>query len=123
MNRDEFVKQIVRAAPPGKILANPGGGTSTIISQSDRSVYYRRGNSTIGLSYAVMLELWNEFADERVCSRILRLHLPSVFDSKSNGHSCNCTFRFTLLEAAGLASDIAGRGTRGSPFSAEMCRA
>ena len=123
MDKAAFKHQISRAAPIGTEFSNPGGGTSTIVSQSDRNIYYKRGRSTIGMSFGDMFDVWNKFQSREVSSSDLRIYRPTVFVSYKNGHSCNCTFLFTVLYAAGLASNLSGEGVRGNPFRARMLTA
>ena len=52
-----------------------------------------------------------------VSTNILKDFKPTVFDSLKNGHSCNTTFLFSILNHVGLLKDgINGSGTKGHPF-------
>jgi len=111
------VKQIIQV---GTIFHNPGGGTSKITALSNHGISYVRRNSVISLSFQDILDALEYFNSGRVTSNALRLYRPIVFDSKANGHSCNCTFLFMVLRQMGSASEIGGRGVKGSPFFVDI---
>jgi hypothetical protein len=50
----------------------------------------------------------------------LKAAWPDVFDSANGGHNCHATVLFLVLGRMGLASEISGRGQRGSPFGVTM---
>ena len=114
----EFVKALKASVPVGSVLDNPGGGTSKIVGYSQSSVTYRRGKSTIRVSYESLFRAYSAFSGRQVSSSELKLFAPSVFDSAARpaGHSCNATFLFLLLGELGIASAIAGRGVKGDPY-------
>jgi hypothetical protein len=120
MDKAAFKRQVSRAAPNGTIFPNPGGGISKIVNQSDSNIYYKRGRSTIGMQFDDLFDVWNRFQSKEISSGDLRIYRPAIFDSSKNGHSCNCTFLFTLLYAAGLAGKMSGGGVRGNPFRARL---
>ncbi|MDF1817246.1 MAG: hypothetical protein P1U54_01250 [Immundisolibacteraceae bacterium] len=122
MELEEFAALIEEVLPAGFTIENPGGGISTILGHSSGKVSYRRGSSTIYLSYADMLDAYSRFRGEGVSSPDLKSFRPAVFDStaRPSGHSCNCTFLFTALNRIGLAGPIGGGGVRGNPFNAEF---
>jgi hypothetical protein len=101
------------------VVENPGGGTSEIVKATDEEISYVRGNSTISIAIEDMFSAFRAFEHRRVSSSDLRRFAPAVFDSDARpaGHSCNCTFLFTLLRSAGLAGELEGTGVRGRPFA------
>ena len=115
MTLDEFRTRMKKSLPPGTVLQNPGGGTRTIKSYSDRN---GSGVSTIGVAVEALLAVYQHFHGVQVTSRDLKVHAPAVFDSSARpaGHSCNCTFLFMVLERLGLADPIQGDGVSGRPF-------
>ena len=105
----------------GKKYLNPGGGFSTIIRMTEDYIYYVRGNSTIAIPYYDMDIAYYKFIGKRCKTTDLKLYNPKVFDSKCNGHSCNCTFFFCLLEDLGMTvNGICGKGLKGSPFYVDI---
>lgn len=120
--RDQFISQILGAISPGQTFDNPGGGTSKIKSISERGIYYKRGSSTISITFDDMYAAYDHFKGGEVTSTELRTFLPAVFDSMARpaGHSCNCTFFFMVLQEAGLAGPLEGAGVRGNPYSVEL---
>lgn len=118
MKLGAFVLALQNVLPAGLTLANPGGGTSTIVDCSSNSVRYRRGRSEIAVSMESLHKAYLAYQGRRVTSADLREYAPSVFDSHARpaGHSCNVTFLFLALHRAGLASEIGGKGVRGNPF-------
>lgn len=61
-------------------------------------------------------EAYLRFQGRAVSSSDLKLFKPGVFDSKSGGHSCNCTVFFSFLVLAKLADRIHGGGVAHNPF-------
>ena len=114
----EFMSVLKTALPVGAVLDNPGGGTSEIIRYSQSFVSYRRGKSTICVSYESLFNAYTAFKGRQVSSSDLKHFAPSVFDSAARpaGHSCNATFLFLLLGELGMSSAIAGSGVKGDPF-------
>ena len=117
MNGNDLVAKIKSNLPIGIALNNPGGGTSTILDVQYNRLVYRRGNSRLYYNFADLVVAYDLYKGW-LCSTINLKELePSVYESKSNGHSCNCTFFFMLLDYFGLTEDgICGSGRRGSPF-------
>lgn len=116
MQYTEFRQRGMSALPPGTILQNPGGGTTTIISYTDTQMVYQRGHSRMYVSLADLHRALEKFLGATVTSSDLKEYAPHVFDSTRGGHSCNCTVFFMVLRAIGLVTSIEGRGRRGSPF-------
>ena len=114
----EFVQLLKSSVPVGSVLDNPGGGTSKIIEYSQSFISYRRGRSTIRVSYESIFKAYTTFKGRRVSSSDLKALAPSVFDSAARpaGHSCNATLLFLLLRELGLSSNIGGSGVKGSPY-------
>ena len=119
----EFHKRMVANLPPGTILHNLRGGTTTIKDYSAGKVSYVRGRSTIRIAINDLFSAYSRFRGARVRSRDLKLYAPMVFDSSARpaGHSCNCTFLFMVLRQLGMASAIEGRGTRAVPLAQLFC--
>ena len=116
MNINEFKGRIKSVIQRGSVLDNPGKGTSTIKVVSDRGVSYVRGKSVIYISFQDIFDAFHSFVGRKVTSSDLKSYRPAVFDSKANGHSCNCTFLFVLLKGMGFTSEIGGQGIKGSPY-------
>lgn len=124
MTLNQFTAAIKAAFPVGAVIENPGGGTSTISRYSDASVSYVRGQSTIAVGFSELYEAYSKFKGKQVTSTELRAFNPSVFDSDARpaGHSCNCTFLFSVLEKLKLSSPIRGSGIRGKPYAVTVLR-
>lgn len=122
MDYKSFRMRFEAAIPVGSVLANPGGGTSEVLSYSADHVVYRRGKSKVRAPLIDFYAAFTKFAGARVNSSELRDFKPAVFNSSARpaGHSCNCTFLFLGLHRMGVASDIEGAGVRGSPFSVDL---
>ena len=120
MNIDQFNHKIKLAIQVGTIFDNPGKGTSTVTALSDRGISYLRGRSVIYFSFQDIFDAFEYFNGGKVTSNDLKSYRPIVFDSKANGHSCNCTFLFMLLKKMGIASEIGGQGAKGSPYFVDI---
>ena len=114
----EFQARMINVLPPGTILDNPGGGKTTIRRYSGGKVSYVRGNSTIRVAIRDLFSAYSKFRGRRVSSSDLRQYAPHVFDSNARpaGHSCNCTFLFTVLSRLGIAGPIQGEGRAYKPY-------
>ena len=112
----DFCHQIIETLPVGTVLVNPGGGTSTIVSYTERNIAYQRGNSKIYVAFEDLYDAYNASRGGTLDSSTLRGHNPQVFDSRQGGHSCNCTFLFIVLKAIGVVDRIEGAGKKGAPF-------
>src|ERR1051325_10540664 len=110
MDYQQFVSSIQSSIPIGSTLPNPGGGTSTIISYSDKNIVYKRKNSRISVSFENLFKAYSEFRGKKVYTTDLKIFAPSVFDSKQNGHSCNTTFLFLILKSLRKVNEIKGEG-------------
>jgi len=116
MNNRKFRRKIIKTIPIGTVMDNPGGGTSTIITYTEKKVTYQRGNSKIRIAFDDLHSAFLTFRGETLDSSMLIKFKPRVFDSKQNGHSCNCTFLFMVLEKLGIVDKIDGAGKKGNPF-------
>jgi hypothetical protein len=120
MNFKEFASSVKQKIPVGAVLQNPGGGTSTIVSYDEDRVCYERGHSKF---YIELVELWRaveHFKGQRMTTVGLKEYKPSVFDSSQNGHNCNCTFLFLLLQEIAVVPQIHGTGRSGDPFGVKL---
>lgn len=105
------------AVKQGDVFQNPGGGTSIVKKVTDKMISYVRGHSTIYLPVNIFNDVCRDFKGKSCSSNNLKNYLPSIFCSKHGGHSCNCTFLFSLAVKMGLTNDgISGKGVVGSPF-------
>lgn len=122
MDFDTFYQAIESRVPPGTVLQNPGGGTSTILSCRAAHVTYLRRNSRIRVSLRDLHAAFMHFAGRRLTSSRLKEFAPNVFDSgvEHPGHSCNCTVLFLLLREIGVVDHIHGGGVRGNPFWVDL---
>jgi len=120
MNIDQFKHKIKLAIQVGTIFDNPGKGTSTVTALSDRRVSYLRGRSVIHFSFQDIFDVFEYFNGGKVTSNDLKSYRPIVFDSKANGHSCNCTFLFMLFGKMEIASEIGGQGVKGKPYFVDI---
>lgn len=118
----EFRASMVNMLPPGTVLANPGGGTTTIKRYSGGKVAYQRGKSTIRVAIKDLFSAYSQFKGTTVSAPELRRYAPHVFDSAARpaGHSCNCTFLFMALRELGMAGPIQGEGKSGNPFKSTL---
>ncbi len=118
----EFSGRVRMAVPPGTVLDNPGGGTTTILSYDGETLRYRRGRSRFGVSLRDLYRAADAFRGQRITSAKLQRFAPEVFDSRRPhfGHSCNCTVLYMLLQQAGYVVEIGGAGVRGNPFFVEL---
>jgi hypothetical protein len=120
INKEDFINNVIKIMPVGKVLQNPGGGTSTIAAYSNSNISYQRENSTIAVKTADLYESYNKYRGSKCSSNDLKKYMPKVFDSTKNGHDCNCTFLFMLLKEMHLTDKIEGAGVRGSPFYVDI---
>ncbi|KLU78141.1 hypothetical protein AB192_13265 [Aliivibrio fischeri] len=117
MDRILFESIFRRSVQVNTVFLNPGGGTSTVCKTSVDRVVYKRGNSRMTLLLDDLYLVYKELEiNSKVSSSDLKQLKPSVFDSTKSGHSCHCTFAFTILNQMGLSNDIGGKGVRGNPF-------
>lgn len=118
MTLDEFAHSLKESVSLGTILDNPGGGTSTITDYSQSFVIYKRGKSSIRVSYENLFKAYLAHKGRTVSASDLKKFAPSVFDSAARpaGHSCNATFLFLLLGRLGLAGNIGGSGVKGDSY-------
>lgn len=118
MEYQEFRREITNSLSNNFIFDNPSGGTSEIKKVSVDKISYKRGNSIIYFSIQDMFSTFNKFSGTDITTSDLKRFKPEVYDSKARpaGLSCNCTFFFMVMNRAGLAEDIKGKGRRGNPF-------
>ncbi len=118
MTLEEFAASLKEAIPLGSVLENPGGGTSTITNYTQAFITYRRGKSSISVSYEKLFHAYLAHKGRKVSASDLKQFAPSVFDSTARpaGHSCNATLLFLMLNRLGLSSEIGGSGVRGDPY-------
>ena len=112
----EFSQMIKQNVPPGIIIKNPKKGTTKIIKYVDEKLVYQRGKLKIYVSLGDFFKSYVEFLETQVSSTELRKFQPKVYDVESNGHPCNCTVLFLILQRSGLVDDIHGKGVRGDPY-------
>ena len=122
MTPKELKIELESCIPIGTVLDNPGLGASVIRKYNDEKIAYRRGGSTMYLSYSDFCAAYNEHRGQRITTNDLKQFAPGVFDSSArpSGHSCNCTVMFMLLRDLGLAGEVEGKGVRGDPFAIEV---
>jgi len=118
MNYQQFTENIKSIIPVGTIIPNPGGGISTILSYSDKNIGYKRGNSRITIAFQDLYDTYVAFKGRKVKTTDLMSYAPKIFDSTRGGHSCNCTFLFSILNKLGKAGEIIGEGKAHHPFYA-----
>jgi hypothetical protein len=117
MNFEVFSDLVKTQIIEEAVFTNPGGGTSTISKVKPDRIVYKRGNSRMTMHLSDLHNVYTEFGSiDKLTSTDLKLYKPEVFDSKGNGHSCNCTFTFMVLNKLGLSTEIFGKGVRGNPF-------
>lgn len=109
---------IITKIKPNMVFENPGKGISTVISCTDTSIYYKRGNSKIQIKYNDIIDAYKQFVGKTVSTKDFKIFNPKVFDTKNGGHDCNCTFLFLVLKEMGCILKIEGAGRRNSPFYA-----
>lgn len=109
MNYQQFTDDIKANIPIGILLANPGGGTSKILSYSDENIVYQRRNSKIIVSFDALDKAYSLFKGKKVYTTDLRDYAPNIFDSERGGHSCNATFFFSILQTLGRSRKSKGK--------------
>jgi hypothetical protein len=112
---DQFLEGLCKKIYVGKILFNPGGGTSEIVFIDNNKIVYERGKSKISIKINDIFGVY-EKNNGNVFSNKLKEEKPNIFDSRANGHSCNCTFVFMVFKEMGVVNKIEGAGVRGNPF-------
>lgn len=113
-----LVKQRIKV---GQVFANPGGGTSEVVSITDTGIYFKRRNSKMLLKFEDMENTYNTFRGKKITTKELKEFNAKCFDSSKGGHSCNCTFLFSVLKMCDLIKgDISGEGKVNSLFSVEL---
>ena len=61
MDFDTFRLIVKGIIPVGTVLQNPGGGTSIIVSLSDREISYKRGDNTFKVSFSGLFDAYSHF--------------------------------------------------------------
>src|SRR5258707_866702 len=116
MNFDTFVQLFRERLQEGRVLENPGGGTSTVMRSNDTRTLYMRGASRYYIEHCALYHAYQKFAGGSVTTSQLREYAPGVFDSAQNGHNCHCTFFFLALMEMDIVDGIWGGGCAGDPF-------
>lgn len=105
----------------GQVFNNPGGGTSEVVSVTNIGIYFKRKNSKMLLKFKDIENTYDTFKGRRITTRDLKKLNEKCFDSSKGGHSCNCTFFFSVLKECDLIKgDICGEGKVNNPFSVEL---
>ena len=120
MTYEEFFSKVKSSLSIGKVLPNPGGGTSKILSITEANITYQRGLSPISISVKTLYDLYKKYSGKTVSSTDLKAYLPKIFDQKYNGHPCNCTFFFMVLKEIGVVQRIRGEGKAYHPFYVDL---
>jgi hypothetical protein len=68
MTYEEFKEAVIKKLPPGKILDNPGGGTTLIKSYSGDILKHQRGKSTFPVSLNLFYEVKEKFTGLKLSS-------------------------------------------------------
>ncbi len=113
---DQFIEQTRIHFPIGYKIKNLGRGNTIIENYNDNKICYRRKNSNIYIELLSLYDAYVDFSGKKVSSTDLRQYAPKIFNSKKDGHSCNCTFFFQILKEIGVVNKIMGEGKRGNPF-------
>lgn len=99
------------------IFQNAKKGTSTVVSITDKYIYYMRGKSKIAMPLDAFCDACDYFKSKNCTTTDLKTYMPKIFSTKKGGHDCNCTFLFRVAEKMGLLDGgISGKGTRGNTF-------
>jgi hypothetical protein len=93
-----------------------------VLKYTESQVVYKRGQSSIYVKTKDLFDAYRRFAGEEVTTIDLKDYSPEVFDSRRNGHGCNCTFLIMALNRIGLASNVEGTGRRGEPFRTKFAK-
>ncbi|HKL41671.1 MAG TPA: hypothetical protein VJ962_03735 [Clostridia bacterium] len=115
-----IVDRVKKEIQLGQIFENPKRGTSEVISITDKNISYVRGNSRISMPINEFDNVYKVYKGKKVRTVDLKKYKPKVFSSKYGGHSCNCTFLFTVYKKLGLTNRINGKGVRGNPYHIEL---
>jgi hypothetical protein len=116
MSLAAFVDCLRRALPEGSVLANPGGGTTTIVWHDRNKLCYMRGESRFYVALEDLYKAYSNFEGSDMSTRDLKAFAPHVFDSNAKGHNCNATVLMLALHRMDASSAIWGRGRPGAPF-------
>lgn len=117
MKNIELTACILAKIKQGMTYPNPQKGTSRIASITRERIVYIRGSSRITLRIEDIHGVYEQYKGKKCSSNDLKNFEPKVFDSNQNGHSCNCTFLFTVLNEIGLTENgIEGQGKPYKPF-------
>lgn len=102
---------------PGMVYKNPKKGTSTVCKVTEEGITYIRGSSRMKLPVSEFIAVYKLFAGKKCTTKNIREYNPKVFDSKQNGHDCNCTFLFSIAIELGLVEgSINGKGVSGDLY-------
>jgi len=112
----EFNSLLKEKTKIGYIFKNPGRGTSTIKSIDNERIIYIRGKSKIYINIEDIYNVYVFYRGKCINTNDLKEYKPEVFDTKRNGHDCNCTVTMMILCNMKLADEIKGKGVRNNPF-------
>jgi hypothetical protein len=113
---DSFARELRVGLPEGTVLNNPGRGTTTVVWCDEERLCYQRGQSRFYVRLSDLHNAYSRHIGKNMTTVDLKAFAPHVFDSSAKGHNCNATVLMLALREMGLASQIFGRGQRGSPF-------
>lgn len=114
--KDNFKQLILYNIKKDMVFNNPKKGTTTIIEVTSEYIKYRRKNSDIKVKLNDLDRAYKKFCGYLCSSNDLKDFNKYVFSTKDNGHDCNCTFFFIILQYLKLSTKIKGKGVRGQPF-------
>ena len=86
MEYHQFVTALKSTIPVGTSIPNPGGGTSSILSYTDKNITYQRGKSPIAVGFEDLFRAYEKFKGKKVYTTDLKVFAPKVFDSTRRGH-------------------------------------
>jgi hypothetical protein len=127
MSELDFITATKKLLVIGRKFETPGGGINIIKNVSDIGFIYKKPPkkhsakigkpwSTIFAGYVDFYNTYIKFKGKICSTNDLKSYASHIFDSKLNGHSCNCTMFFILLKELELTDRILGKGVKGSPF-------
>jgi len=61
MGYQQFIAEIKSKIPIRTVIPNPGGGTSTILSYTEKNIAYRRKNSRITVAFEDLFNGYETF--------------------------------------------------------------
>jgi hypothetical protein len=119
MKFEDFVSLMKENTVPGKVLNNPGGGTSIVLTYTRYgNIRYQRSNSSISMSIEEAFKAYEKFKGTMCTTNDLKKFSPKTFSSIR--HGCNSTFFLMALKEMQLCDEIKGEGESNSPFYAKI---